>query len=85
MKIQIKSVLEQISETVFVMKNLAEAKKFIIDFVEAKAINEVDKKLILNAVTASTSMYKLQNYLVNALLKYEGLGTNFNANPNSSK
>jgi hypothetical protein len=76
MKVQIKSIFEQISEKVFTMSNVNEAKNFIIDFVETKQINEVDKKSILKAVNDSKTLTKLQTYICNSLLKYEGMGMN---------
>jgi hypothetical protein len=76
MKVQIKSIFEQISEKVFTMSSLNEAKSFIIDFVETKQINEVDKKGIIMAVNGSKTLTKLQMYICNSLLKYEGMGMN---------
>ena len=73
---KIKSIFEQISEQVFVMTNLEQAKTFITDFVTTKNINEKDKTSILNEVSKIKNMFKLQQYLCNALLKYEGLSLN---------
>ena len=73
---KIKSIFEQISSQVFTMSNLVEAQNFIIDFVRSKDINEVDKNsIILNTVQAK-SLPRLQSYLCNSLLKYEGMGMN---------
>lgn len=76
MKIKIKSVFEQISEKVFQMKTLNEAKRFVLDFIEGKEINEIDKKNIIREINNAPSLYKFQNYICNALLKYEGMGMN---------
>jgi len=76
MKYQIKSIFEQISEKIFVMQNLNEAKTFIIEFVETKQINDKDKKNILLEVNNAQTLYKLQKYICNSLLKYEGLSVN---------
>ena len=38
MKYQIKSIFEQISEKVFVIRDLNEAKKFVTEFVEGKIL-----------------------------------------------
>lgn len=73
---QIKSVLEQISSEVFSMKDLNQAKQFTTQFLEGKSINEEDKKLLTAAVNESKSLVKFQQYLCNALLKYEGMGMN---------
>lgn len=73
-KFAIKSIFEQISEEVFVMKDLNEAKEFVLNFVQNKQINEKDKAGIIKAVNEAKSLYKLQYYIANALLKYESLG-----------
>lgn len=73
MSIQIKSIFQEITESVFKMSDLAQAKIYINEFVGSRSINERDKKSILLAVSESKSMFKLQNYLCNALLKYEGM------------
>lgn len=72
----LKSIFEQISEKLFVMKNLDEAKMFVTEFVEGKDINEKDKQSILREVKNTKSLIRFQNYICNALLKFEGLGVN---------
>jgi hypothetical protein len=73
---KIKSIFEQISERVFTMRSLGEAQKFVIDFVNEKKINDKDKQsIILNTMNAK-SLQRLQSYLCNSLLKYEGMGVN---------
>ena len=76
MKHQIKSIFEQISEKVFDMKKLDEAKSFIVQFVSDKNINEKDKQSIIAAVNGCKYLHQVQRYVCNALLKYEGLGMN---------
>jgi hypothetical protein len=76
MKVQIKSIFEQISEQVFKMDNLAHAQNFIIDFVKSKKINDKDKNAIIIQTINARSLTKLQTYLCNSLLKYEGMGMN---------
>jgi hypothetical protein len=78
MKVQIKSIFEQISEQVFVMTNVNEAKAFITDFVNNKDINEHDKIQILNNIQPIKNIIKLQTYICNSLLKYEGMGVSIN-------
>ena len=75
-KFPIKSVLEQIAENVFTMKCPNQAKQFITEFINGKDINEKDKYLIISNVNACKNMYKIQSYICNALLKYEGMGVN---------
>jgi hypothetical protein len=74
--IAIKSIFEQISTTVFTMKNLNEAKEYVKTFVKDKDINEKDKQSILREVDNAKSLVKFQQYICNALLKYEGMGMN---------
>lgn len=71
--IQIESVLSQITEHVFTLKSLPEARQYTTDFLNGKDINEKDKKQMLRGVAEVTSLPKLQFYLANALLKYEGM------------
>ena len=73
MVVHIKSILEQISSEVFVMRDLSKAKLFISKFVVNKGINDKDKQSILSATSECKTMIKLQTYLCNALLKYEGM------------
>ncbi|OQA94327.1 MAG: hypothetical protein BWY22_02542 [Bacteroidetes bacterium ADurb.Bin217] len=74
--IAIKSIFEQISTTVFTMKNLNEVKEYVKTFVKDKDINEKDKQSILREVDNAKSLVKFQQYICNALLKYEGMGMN---------
>ncbi len=73
---KIKSIFEQISEKVFTMNDVNEAKAFIIDFVNEKKINEKDKQSIITNTLSAKSIQRLQTYLCNSLLKYEGMGVN---------
>ena len=75
-KFPIKSIFEQISNEVFQMSNVDKAKAFISEFLEQKNINSIDKKTILYNVDNCKSMHKLQSYLCNSLLKFEGMGVN---------
>ena len=75
-KFQIKSIFEQIAEQVFDMKDVNAAKQFITEFVNSKDIKEQDKKTIIANVNACKHMYKVQSYICNSLLKYEGMSLN---------
>lgn len=75
-KFQIKSIFEQIAEQVFDMKDVNAAKQFITEFVNSKDIKEQDKKTIIANVNACKHMYKVQMYICNSLLKYEGMSLN---------
>lgn len=72
-KIQIKSVLEQIAEKVFLMNDVNDAKTFIKTFIDEKGIKPEDKKSIIFKVESCTTMQRLNQYICNSLLKYEGL------------
>ena len=75
-KFPIKSIFEQISEQVFKMTNLNEAKQFVTSFVEEKKINEIDKKKILTEIQNAKTLVRFQTYICNSLLRYESLGMN---------
>lgn len=75
-KFPIKSIFEQIAEQVFDMKNPIQAKQFITEFVNEKDINEIDKKTIIQNVNKCKHMHKIQSYICNSLLRYEGLSVN---------
>lgn len=73
--VQIKSVLAQIAEQVFQMKDLEDAKEYIEQFLEDKNINEKDKESLILGVHNCKNMTRLWTYIANALLKYEGMGS----------
>ena len=75
-KFQIKSMFEQIATQVFTMKDVNAAKTFINEFVNDKDINDIDKKVILNNIEDIKHINKLQTYICNSLLKYEGMSVN---------
>jgi len=74
--IKIKSIFEQIAAQIFTMKDINAAKTFISEFVNDKNINEQDKKVILNNIRDIKNIIKLQTYICNSLLKYEGMSVN---------
>ena len=75
-KFPIKSMFEQIATQVFTMKDVNVAKTFINEFVSSKEINEQDKKVILYNIKDIKNITKLQTYICNSLLKYEGMSVN---------
>lgn len=74
MRVQIKSIFEQIAEQVFKMTDATKAKTFIAEFVTEKNINDDDKRTILNNIKNLKSIAQIQKYICNSLLQYEGLG-----------
>jgi hypothetical protein len=76
MKHPIKSIFEQISERVFIMKDLNEAKRFVTEFINERKINDRDKQNILREVNNAKTLARFQTYICNSLLKYEGMGVN---------
>jgi len=76
MKHPIKSIFEQIAEQVFKMTDINKAKQFITEFVESKGIKPEDKQTILTNVSGCKNIIKLQTYICNSLLKYEGMSVN---------
>jgi hypothetical protein len=74
MKIQIKSVLEEIAPQIFQIKNLNEAKDVIKGFLESKKINDIDKQIIFQNINNSKNISSIHRYIANSLLKYEGMG-----------
>ena len=71
-----KSVLEQIINDVYKMTDVNEAKNFIENFLEEKKIDDVTKKQMLQNISEIKSMLKLQFYMTNSLLRFEGMSVN---------
>jgi hypothetical protein len=74
MKIQIKSVLEEIAPQIFQMRDLNEAKNTIKVFLEDKKIKDTDKQIIFKNIDDSKNINSIHRYIANSLLKYEGIG-----------
>lgn len=74
MKVNIKSTLESIAQQVFVSTNVRDAKNVIINHIGDTRIKDSDKLTIVNNVNKINSLVRLQTYVCNSLLKYEGLG-----------
>jgi hypothetical protein len=71
-----KSVLEQIIDNVYKMEDVVEAKTYITNFLEEKKIDDVTKKQMLQNISEIKSMFKLQYYMTNSLLRFEGMSVN---------
>ena len=72
----IKSTLTQIAEQVFTAKTCDEAKKIALDYLSESKINEEDRVKMIEEIQQKKELVKLQMYIANALLKYEGLSVN---------
>ena len=75
-KVQIKSIFEQIASEVFNMKDVNKAKQFVTEFVNNKKIKDEDKTIIINNVNNCKSISRIQTYICNSLLRYEGMSLN---------
>jgi hypothetical protein len=75
-KVQIKSIFEQIASEVFNMKDVNTAKQFVTEFVNNKKIKDEDKTVIINNVNNCKSISRIQTYICNSLLRYEGMSLN---------
>ena len=73
-KVNIRSVFEQIATEVFQMNNAEQAKEYITEFIANTQINEVDKNVICSNVKDLKRISSIHQYICNSLLKYEGLG-----------
>ena len=58
------------------MTDVNEAKKFIENFLEEKKIDNVTKNQMLQNISEIKSMLKLQFYMTNSLLRFEGMSVN---------
>ncbi len=74
--IEIKSVLEKIVQQAWAEKDLIKSKQMVIDFINETRIKEEDKTKILQTIKEIVSKYKLDYYLANSLLTFEGKGLN---------
>lgn len=75
MHVNITSIFAEIAPKLFAMRNLTEAKTYISDYVTERKINDKDKTMILRNVNECKHITKLQSYICNSLLQYEGLST----------
>ena len=68
------STLDKIAEQVFEAKTFADAKQIVTDYLNESKIKESDRLKMINEVNNMKHLHKIQLYIANALLKYEGLG-----------
>ena len=72
----IQSTLTKIAEQVFTAKSCDEAKKIALDYLSESKINEEDRVKMIAEIETKKDLVKLQIYIANALLKFEGLSLN---------
>ena len=81
-RIQIESTLAKIANIVFETKDFQAAQEAALTHLTECKIKESDKLKMIDEVSKAKSMYQLQRYCANALLRYEGLGV---GKPQSNK
>ena len=74
----ITSTLDNIATQVFEAKTLDEAKTLCLDYLKESKIKESDRLKMIKEIEAMKYLHKVQLYIANALLKYEGLGVGNN-------
>ena len=70
----IKSTLEKIVQQAWAEKDLTKAKQIVTDYLTSSKIKEEDKKKMMTTINGINNKYKLDYYLANSLLTYEGSG-----------
>jgi hypothetical protein len=73
---KIQSTLTNVCSEIWGMNDVNLAKETLINYVNGTKVKDEDKKRMINDVSIITSKMKLDRYVANALLKYEGLGVN---------
>jgi len=68
------STLDKIATQVFEAKTLEQAKTICLDFLKESKIKESDRSKMINEIEQMKYLHKVQLYIANALLKFEGLG-----------
>jgi len=73
---KLESTLTNIAEQVFTATSVQQAKQIALEFLDKSKIKEEDRKKMINEIETKTDLVKLQIYIANALLKFEGLSLN---------
>jgi hypothetical protein len=71
---QLVSTLDNIATQVFEAKTLEQAKTICLNFLKESKIKESDRLKMINEIEQMKYLHKVQLYIANALLKFEGLG-----------
>ena len=72
----IEYTLNKIAEKLFTAKSCDDAKKIGLDYLSESKINEEDRVKMIEEIQQKKDLVKLQMYIANALLKFEGLSIN---------
>jgi hypothetical protein len=75
-KYKITSTLTVICQQVWVEPSLDKGKQIMIDHVNSTGIKDVDKKRIITAVNMCATKRRLDQYMANSILMFEGMGLN---------
>ena len=73
---KLESTLTNIAEQVFTATSVQQAKQIALEFLDKSKIKEEDRKKMINEIETKKDLVKLQIYIANALLKFEGLSLN---------
>ena len=73
---KIESTLTNIAEQVFSATNVEQAKTIALEFLKESKIKEEDRVKMISEIETKKDLVKLQIYIANALLKFEGLSLN---------
>ena len=73
---KLESTLTNIAEQVFGATSVEQAKTIALDFLSDSKIKEEDRKKMIAEIETKKDLVKLQIYVANALLKFEGLSLN---------
>jgi hypothetical protein len=71
--IKIESTLAKIANVVFETKDFNYAKQVALEHLEESTIKESDRLKMIQEITNTKNLERLQVYVANSLLKYEGL------------
>lgn len=71
----VRSILESVCTQVWAEPNLNRAKEIVITKVTNSNINDDSKDVIINTVNGIYSKNKLDSYIANSMMAFEGLRT----------
>lgn len=71
--VEVRSILREIVDAIKSMTDVDEAKKYVINYLSAKEIDEDNKRKMIQTVQNEETLAGLLTYLYNALLAYEGM------------